>query len=203
MVIKDGMNWFERAIKRLFDFTAAFVGLIALSPLFLYIIFILYRQKEGSPIYRQERIGYKGKPFNILKFRTMRVDSEKAGEAILASKNDDRLTKVGKALRESHLDELPQLINVLKGEMSFVGPRPERKHFIDKISKENPNYEYIYLMRPGLTSKATIYNGYTDTMEKMLIRLEMDLEYLRTRSLWGDFKLIILTVTNIVKGNKL
>ena len=87
--------------------------------------------------------------------------------------------------------------------MSFVGPRPERKHFIDKINKENPNYKYIYLMRPGLTSKATIYNGYTDTMEKMLIRLEMDLEYLRTRSLWGDLKLIILTVTNIVKGNKI
>ena len=87
--------------------------------------------------------------------------------------------------------------------MSFVGPRPERQHFIDLITKENPNYKYIYLMKPGLTSKATIYNGYTDTMEKMLTRLEMDLEYLQTRSLWGDFKLIILTITNILKGNKI
>ncbi len=203
MVFKDGMNLFERAIKRLFDFLASFIGLIILSPILLYITFLLYRQKEGSPIYRQERIGYKGKPFNILKFRTMRVDSEKTGEAILASKNDNRLTKLGKVLREKHLDELPQLINILKGEMSFVGPRPERKHFIDKISQENPNYKYIYLMKPGLTSKATIYNGYTDTMEKMLIRLDMDLEYLQTRSLWGDFKLILQTIYSIVKGEKI
>ena len=114
-----------------------------------------------------------------------------------------RLTKVGKFVRSTSIDELPQLINILKGEMSFVGPRPERKHFIDKISQENPNYKYIYLMKPGLTSKATIYNGYTDTMEKMLIRLDMDLEYLQTRSLWGDFKLILQTIYSIVKGEKI
>ena len=203
MVFKDGMNLFERAIKRLFDFLASLIGLVILSPILLYITFLLYRQKEGSPIYKQERIGYKGKPFYILKFRTMRVDSEKNGEAILATKNDNRLTKLGKTLREKHLDELPQLVNILKGEMSFVGPRPERKHFIDKISQETPNYKYIYLMKPGLTSKATIYNGYTDTMEKMLIRLDMDLEYLQTRSLWGDFKLILLTISSIIKGEKI
>lgn len=203
MVIKDGMNLFERAIKRLFDFLASSIGLIALSPIFLYIIYRLHRQNEGTPIYRQERIGYGGKPFQILKFRTMRVDSEKSGEAVLAAKDDERLTPFGKVLRESHLDELPQLINILKGEMSFVGPRPERQHFIDLITKENPDYKYMYLMKPGLTSKATIYNGYTDTMEKMLIRLEMDLEYLQSRSLCGDFKLIILTITNIIKGNKI
>lgn len=203
MVIKDGMNMFERAIKRLFDFLAALIGLIILSPVFAYIIFLLIRQKEGSPIYKQERIGYKGKPFQILKFRTMRVNSEKDGEPVLASQNDSRLTKVGKSLREKHLDELPQLINILKGEMSFVGPRPERKFFIDQIYKENPDYELIYLMKPGLTSRATIYNGYTDTMEKMLVRLDMDLEYLKTRSLWGDFKLILLTIANIIKGNKI
>ena len=203
MVIKDGMNLFERAIKRLFDFLASSIGLIALSPIFLYIIYRLHRQNEGTPIYRQERIGYGGKPFQILKFRTMRVDSEKSGEAVLAAKDDERLTPFGKVLRESHLDELPQLINILKGEMSFVVPRPEIQHFIDLITKENPDYKYMYLMKPGLTSKATIYNGYTDTMEKMLIRLEMDLEYLQSRSLWGDFKLIILTITNIIKGNKI
>ena len=203
MVIKDGMNMFERAIKRLFDFLAALIGLIILSPVFAYIIFLLIRQKEGSPIYKQERIGYKGKPFQILKFRTMRVNSEKDGEPVLASQNDSRLTKVGKSLREKHLDELPQLINILKGEMSFVGPRPERKFFIDQIYKKNPDYELIYLMKPGLTSRATIYNGYTDTMEKMLVRLDMDLEYLKTRSLWGDFKLILLTIANIIKGNKI
>ena len=101
MVIKDGMNLFERAIKRLFDFLASFIGLIALSPIFLYIIYRLHRQKEGTPIYRQERIGYGGKPFQILKFRTMRVDSEKSGEAVLAAKDDERLTSFGKVLRDN------------------------------------------------------------------------------------------------------
>ena len=113
----------------------------------------------------------------------MVIDSEDGGKPQLASKSDDRLTPVGKFLREHHLDELPQLWNVFVGEMSFVGPRPERKYFIDKIKEQNPNYDYIFLMRPGLTSMATLYNGYTDTMEKMLIRLQMDLDYLQKRSL--------------------
>ena len=116
--------------------------------------------------------------------------------------SDSRLTKVGKFLREHHLDELPQLFNVLIGDMSFVGPRPERKYFIDLIKNENPDYDYIYLMRPGVTSMATIYNGYTDTMEKMLIRLQMDLDYLQNRSLWLDLKIIITTVLKILKGKK-
>ena len=126
------------------------------------------------------------------------------GQALrgLAAVGDDRLTKIGRFLREHHLDELPQLLNVLKGDMSFVGPRPERRYFIEKIRRENPNYDYVYLMRPGLTSMATLHNGYTDTMEKMLIRLRMDLEYLTHRSLWGDFKIIYLTVASIVTGKK-
>ena len=159
-------------------------------------------QGGGPVIFRQERIGYKGKPFNILKYRTMVVDSESNGEPQLAQKNDDRLTPFGKFLREHHLDELPQLWNVLVGDMSFVGPRPERKFFIDKIMKENANYEYIYLMRPGLTSRATVYNGYTDTMEKMLTRLEMDLDYLQNRSLLLDLKIVFITVASIVNGKK-
>ena len=112
------------------------------------------------------------------------------------------LTRVGKFLREHHLDELPQLWNVLVGEMSFVGPRPERRYFIDLIRKENPDYDYLFLMRPGLTSKATLYNGYTDTMQKMLIRLQMDLEYLQQRSLWLDVKIIFTTISFILKGKK-
>ena len=162
----------------------------------------LRMQNDGSVIFKQERIGYKGKPFNIYKFRTMRTDSESEGTPLLAVKNDERLTKVGKFLREHHLDELPQLFNVLVGDMSFVGPRPERKYFIDKIKEVNPDYDYLYLVRPGITSMATIYNGYTDTMEKMLKRLDMDLEYLQKRSLWLDFKIIVTTVLNIVKGKK-
>lgn len=200
--MKDGMNAFERAIKRFFDIICSFLGLVILSPVFLIVYIMLRIQRDGSVIFSQERIGYKGKPFRIYKFRTMRVDSERDGEPQLASKGDERLTKVGRFLREHHLDELPQLFNVLKGDMSFVGPRPERQYFIDKIRKENPDYDYVFLMRPGLTSMATIHNGYTDTMEKMLIRLDMDLEYLRKRSLWLDAKLIFTTFLYLVNGKK-
>ena len=200
--IRDGMNLFERMAKRVFDFTCSLFALIILSPVFLVVAIVLLWQGDGCVFFKQERIGYKGKAFNILKFRTMRADSESNGEPQLAKVNDERLTKVGKFLREHHLDELPQLLNVLKGDMSFVGPRPERRYFIEKIRKENPNYDYVYLMRPGLTSMATLHNGYTDTMEKMLKRLEMDLEYLQKRSLWLDAKLIFTTFLYIVNGKK-
>ncbi len=202
MVLKDGMNACERVLKRLFDIVCSFVGLLILSPAFLYVFIRLRRQGDGPAIFKQERIGYKGKPFNIYKFRTMRVDSENGGKPRLAKESDDRLTPVGKFLREHHLDELPQLWNVLRGDMSFVGPRPERRYFIDLIMKENSDYQYIYLMRPGLTSMATLYNGYTGNMEKMLIRLQMDLDYLVTRSLWGDVKIIFTTAKFILNGKK-
>lgn len=201
-VIRDGMGMFSRAVKRFFDIICSLIGLILLSPVFLYVYIRLRIQGDGPVIFKQERMGYKGKPFNIYKYRTMVVASEDEGTPILASKEDKRLTKVGKFLREHHLDELPQLWNVLKGDMSFVGPRPERRYYIEQIQKHNPNYCYIYLMRPGLTSMATIYNGYTDTMEKMLIRLEMDLDYLQKRSLYFDLKIIITTVVYIISGKK-
>ena len=202
MVIVDGMNSFERAVKRIFDLVCSFFGIVVLSPVFLIVYVALRVQNEGSVIFRQERIGYKGRAFNIYKFRTMRVNSESNGKPQLAAKGDERLTKVGKFLREHHLDELPQLFNVLKGDMSFVGPRPERQYFIDQIRRVNPDYDYIFLMRPGLTSKATIHNGYTDTLDKMLVRLQMDLEYLQKRSFWLDIKLIVTTVIYIVNGKK-
>ncbi len=200
--IRDGMNMFERIVKRVFDFTCSLLALIILSPVFLVVAIMLLWQGDGSVFFKQERIGYKGKTFNILKFRTMRADSESDGEPQLAKTNDERLTRIGKFLREHHLDELPQLVNVLKGDMSFVGPRPERRYFIEKIRLENPNYDYLYMIRPGLTSMATLHNGYTDTMEKMLKRLEMDLEYLQKRSLWLDLKLIFTTFVYIVNGKK-
>ena len=200
--IRDGMNLFERVLKRSFDFMASLTALIILSPIYIIICIALLLQRDGKVLFMQERIGYKGRPFNIYKFRTMRSDSESDGTPRLAAVGDDRLTKVGRFLREHHLDELPQLLNVLKGDMSFVGPRPERRYFIEKIRRENPNYDYVYLMRPGLTSMATLHNGYTDTMEKMLIRLQMDLEYLRKRSLWLDTKLIFKTFLYIVNGKK-
>lgn len=132
----------------------------------------------------------------------MTICSEKDGKPALCQKDDKRLTKIGRFLRHHHLDELPQLWNVLKGDMSFVGPRPERKYFADQIKAINPDYELLYQVRPGLFSPATLYNGYTDTMEKMLIRLRMDLDYLRTRTFWLDCKIILLTIASILLGKK-
>lgn len=200
--IKDGMNVGERVVKRCLDVIGACIVLVLLSPVFLLIYLLLKKQGYGSAIFSQERIGYKGRPFWIFKFRTMCEDSEVDGLPRLAEKDDARLTPVGKYLRVYHLDELPQLWNVLIGDMSFVGPRPERRFFIDLILEETSDYEYIYLMRPGLTSKATLHNGYTDTMEKMLIRLRMDLDYLRRRSLWLDMKIILTTTVYLLTGKK-
>ena len=132
----------------------------------------------------------------------MSVSSEADGTPLLYKENDERLTKIGKFLRLHHLDEFPQLWNVLKGDMSIVGPRPERPYFVEKIKAINPNYELLYQLRPGLVSPATLYNGYADSMDKMLERLRMDLEYLHNRSLWLDFKIIWLTAVSIFSGKK-
>lgn len=193
---------FDEALKRILDCVASGLGLIVFSPLFLIIWIAIRLESSGPAIFSQERIGYLGRPFTIYKFRSMRIDSEKDGHPALCSKDDSRLTKVGKFLRDHHLDELPQLWNVFRGDMSFVGPRPERKYFIDKIMQLNDSYERLYQLRPGLFSWATLYNGYTDTMDKMLTRLHMDIDYLENRTLVMDTKIIWLTVMSIITGKK-
>ena len=197
----DAMNSVGRMMKRLIDIIASFCGIVVLSPV-LVLVWILISCTNGKAIYSQERIGYKGKPFMIYKFRTMHVDAEKNGVLRTEEERKSQMTALGRFLCEHHLDELPQMFNVLKGDMSLVGPRPEREVFIRQIMAVNPNYVHIYKMRPGLTSNATLNNGYTDTMEKMLIRLNMDLEYLSTRSLWGDFRILFKTFFSIVRGKK-
>lgn len=200
--VLDGMNEIERDTKRIFDFFVAIVSMIVFSPLFL-ICYIAVKREDGGPaIFKQERIGRFGRPFYIYKFRSMRVDAEKDGPALYQHDNDMRMTKVGRFLREHHLDELPQLWNVFKGDMAFIGPRPERKFFIDQIMERDPRYVYLYQIRPGVTSYATLYNGYTDTMEKMLRRLELDLYYLEHRSWWLDFKILFNTFVSIAFGKK-
>jgi lipopolysaccharide/colanic/teichoic acid biosynthesis glycosyltransferase len=193
----DGMNGCEKSLKRAGDIVGAMFLLIVLSPVFLYIYIRQRMSASGPVIYSQERIGKGGKPFKIFKFRTMVVDAEKDGIPQLEQEDDPRLTEFGKTLRRHHLDELPQIWNVLKGDMSFVGYRPERQFFIDKIMEKNPDYQLLYVSTPGVTSQATIENGYTDTLDKMLKRLDMDLDYLRNRSLWLDAKIIFKTVFNI------
>lgn len=202
--IPDGMNAFERSIKRLVDIIISALCLVVFSPLML-LSYILIKLDDGGPaIYRQERIGRFGRPFNIYKFRSMRTDAEKAGPKLSHKGGDDdpRLTRVGRFLRAHHLDELPQLWNVFRGDMSLMGYRPERKFYIDQIMLEDPRYAFLYQIRPGVTSYATLYNGYTDTMEKMLRRLELDLYYLGHRSWWLDTKILGLTFLSIIFGKK-
>lgn len=199
---KDNMNKAEQILKRSVDFIIATCCLIFFFPLAL-VCAIAIHLEDGLPvIYRQERIGLHGKPFFIYKFRSMKIDAEKDGPDLLEINGDPRLTKVGRFLRAHHLDELPQLWNVFKGDMAFIGPRPERKFYIDQIMEHDPRYEYLYQIRPGVTSYATLYNGYTDTMEKMLRRLDLDLYYLENRSWWFDAKILIKTFINIVFGKK-
>ena len=182
--IPDGMNGFERNVKRIVDCMIAVILMILFSPLFL-ICYLAVKSEDGGPaIFKQERIGRFGRPFYIYKFRSMRLDAEKHGPALYAGGKDGRLTRIGKFLREHHLDELPQLWNVFCGDMAFIGPRPERQFFIDQIMKEDPRYRFLFQIRPGVTSYATLYNGYTDTLEKMVRRLRYDLFYLEHRS-WG------------------
>lgn len=191
-------------IKRIFDFLLALGSLVIFSPVMLVIYIMIKREDpEGDVIYAQERIGLGGKPFRLYKFRSMHMNAESQDSPQLFAGDDDpRLTKIGKFIRAHHLDEFPQLWNVLKGEMSFVGPRPERQYYIDQIMQHNPDYTKLYALRPGLFSYATLYNGYTDTMEKMLKRLDYDLQYLEDYSFWTDIKIIYLTSISIIFGKK-
>ncbi len=193
----DGMNAFQRALKRLGDIVGALFLLILSSPLFIVFIIVYKLTGSGPAFYTQERIGLHGRPFQIYKFRTMIVNAESEDVPMLEQQDDVRLLKYGKLMRSHHIDELPQLLNVLKGDMSFVGYRPERRYFIDRIMEQNKDYELLFVSRPGVTSLATIRNGYTDTMEKMLRRLDYDLDYLRHRSLLLDWKIIFETIVNI------
>lgn len=197
----DAMKSWQKALKRFADMVVSLIGLVLCSPAFLVIFVALKVQGNGPVIFKQERIGQGGTPFTIFKFRTMKDKAEPDGPQ-LAIKEDDRLTPVGKFLREHHLDEFPQLWNVFVGDMSMVGPRPERRYFIEKIMKYDSRYQYLYEIRPGVTSEATLHNGYTDTMEKMLKRLDRDLYYLENRTLTMDFKIILETASSILFGKK-
>ena len=189
-------------MKRLIDCLLAVICLIVFSPLFLYCYIAIKREDGGPVIYKQARIGFHGKPFYIYKFRSMHTDAEEDGYHLFTGAEDERLTRIGKELRDDHLDELPQLWNVLIGDMAFIGPRPERPYYIRQIMEIDPRYEQLYKIRPGVTSYATLYNGYTDTMEKMLRRLELDLYYLEHRSLRMDFQILFKTFISIVFGKK-
>lgn len=191
------------ALIRLRDILISAVALVIFSPVMLVLAILIKLEDGGTVLFRQERFGRGGKPFYILKMRSMRMDAEDTGPQLAGEgASDPRLTKVGAFMRAHHLDEMPQLWNVLKGDMAFIGYRPERKYFIDQIMEHDSRYKLLYQIRPGVTSYATLYNGYTDTMEKMLRRLELDLYYLNHRSFWFDLKILFLTFKGIVTGKE-
>lgn len=188
-------------MKRTFDIVLALLSMV-LFALPIGIIYLTIRISGGQAIYSQERIGYRGRPFTLYKFRSMSRNAEADSEPQLCQDHDKRQTRFGSFLRAHHLDEFPQLWNILRGDMSFVGPRPERRFFIEQIMQLRPDYERLYALRPGVFSMATLYNGYTYSMDKMLRRLDMDLDYLEHQSVWLDMRIILLTAWAIMSGKK-
>jgi exopolysaccharide biosynthesis polyprenyl glycosylphosphotransferase len=187
-------------IKRTFDVVLSAVALVVLSPLMLSLAIAVKCSSPGPVIYRQERVGRRRRKFNILKFRSMHVDAEKQGRPQLADVDDPRATSLGRVMRKYRLDELPQFWNVIRGDMSLVGPRPERQYFADQIMNVTPLYSLIYQVRPGITSWGSVKFGYASSIREMVLRLRFDLIYMENISLLTDLKIILYTVSTVLSG---
>lgn len=199
-ITEQHMTDSELCIKRASDIVLSVAGLILLSPLMLFIAVAVWCSSKGPAIYKQERIGLYGRPFQIFKFRTMINQAEADGIPQVTADNDPRVTRIGHWLRKYRLDELPQLFNILRGDMSIVGPRPERPYFINQIMQEAPYYCLLYKVRPGLTSWGPIRVGYTDTVTKMIERLNYDIVYVENMSLLLDLKILFFTIGVVIDG---
>lgn len=193
------MSSWQIAVKRLIDIALSACMLFILIPLFIYFAIAIKLDSKGPVFYMQERIGRFGKPFKIIKFRTMKENSEN-GFPQLSSSTDERITRIGRTLRKYRIDELPQFLNILRGDMSLVGPRPERKYFINQIIEIAPYYCLIYKIRPGLTSWGPIKIGYSDSIDKMVERLNYDIIYIENMSLINDLHIMLLTLEIVFKG---
>ena len=188
-----GFSFYSDLFKRIFDIFFSFFGLLVLSPLFLIIFVLITLDSRGPIIFKQIRVGHKGKQFKLYKFRTMDVATDPFGPSP-KSGDDPRLTKIGRFLREYSLDELPQLFNVLKGNMSIVGPRPERSFFIKKLRNNIDNYDKRLVVRPGLTGLAQVEHKYDESEEDTKVKVKYDLDYVNSINIFKDIKIILKTV---------
>ncbi len=196
----DPMPIWQRLTKRMVDFVLSILAVILLLPVYLVLAIVVKLGSKGPVFYRQDRVGLNGRNFKIIKFRTMYVDAEQTGPQ-LSSENDPRITPNGRMMRKMRLDEFPQFFNVLMGDMSLVGPRPERKFYIDQIKKIEPQFTQLTKVRPGITSWGQVKFGYAENVDQMLQRMKFDLLYLKNRSLALDFKIMLYTVMIIFKGS--
>lgn len=190
---------FTANFKRLADVVVSSLAILLLLPVYAIIALLIKRDSNGPVFYRQERVGYRKKTFKIIKFRTMRTDAERCGPA-LSEADDPRVTPLGRRLRKYRLDELPQFWNVLRGDMSLVGPRPERAYYVDLIVARAPYYSLVHQVRPGITSLGMVKYGYASNVEQMVQRLRYDLLYIENISITTDLKILIHTVTTVVTG---
>ncbi len=193
-------NWLRRFVKRTFDLVAVAALAIPALPIILVVALFVALESPGPVIYRQERVGRRGKVFTLLKFRSMAVDAEKDGKAAWAAINDTRITRIGRFIRRTRIDELPQLINVLRGEMSFVGPRPERPEFVSMLSEQIPFYSIRHSVKPGITGWAQVRYCYVATVDDSVKKLEYDIYYVKNNSLLLDILVLLETVRVVLLG---
>ena len=198
-ISREIMPAWEQSAKRIFDILCSLFVLTAFSWVYIVVAIAVKLSSKGPVFYSHERIGWHGKPFMIHKFRSMYIDAEKNGPA-LSSQLDPRITPLGRFLRKVRLDEIPQFYNVLIGEMSIVGPRPERQFFIDKIVEKAPHYKHLHKVRPGITSWGQVKYGYAENVNQMIERLKYDVIYIENMSLSVDLKILIYTALIVIQG---
>jgi len=194
------MPLWQQVAKRIIDVVLSVIVIIVFSPLYLLLAIGVKRSSKGPVLYSHERIGLKGKPFQIYKFRSMLVGAEQNGTPQLSNKDDPRVTKFGRFMRKYRLDEIPQFFNVLKGNMTLVGPRPERQYYIDQIVQQAPHYRLLQRVKPGITSWGQVKYGYAENVEQMIARMKYDLLYIENMSIAMDFKILFYTVLTVIKG---